>query len=70
MVVEDVPAGVVSGKAAGARVIALCTTMAEAELREAGADWVLETCADISLARPELREGRLELVLRERGAGA
>ncbi len=49
VVVEDAPAGVRSGKAAGARVIALRTTMAERELCEAGADWVVRDCAAIAL---------------------
>jgi mannitol-1-/sugar-/sorbitol-6-phosphatase len=49
IVVEDAPAGVRSGKAAGARVIGLKTTVQEAELREAGADWVLNNCAEIRL---------------------
>ncbi len=49
VVLEDVPAGVRSGKAAGARVIALKTTAEESVLREAGADWVLNSCADIRL---------------------
>ena len=47
VVVEDVPAGIRSGKAAGARVIALRTTAAEEELRGAGADWVVGSCTDI-----------------------
>ena len=49
VVLEDVPAGVCAGKASGARVIAFTTTVAEPALREAGADWVLNTCADIRL---------------------
>jgi sugar-phosphatase len=49
IVLEDVPAGVRSGKAAGARVIAFKTTVQEAALRGAGADWVLNNCADIRL---------------------
>jgi mannitol-1-/sugar-/sorbitol-6-phosphatase len=49
IVVEDVPAGIRSGKSAGARVIAFRTTSSEAELRSAGADWILENCCDISL---------------------
>ena len=49
IVLEDVPAGVRSGKAAGARVIAFKTTVQESILREAGADWVLNNCADIHL---------------------
>ena len=49
IVLEDVPAGVRSGKAAGARVIGFKTTVQESVLREAGADWVLNNCADIRL---------------------
>lgn len=48
VVVEDVPAGIRSGKAAGARVIAFTTTVDASELRSAGADWVLRSCADVS----------------------
>jgi beta-phosphoglucomutase-like phosphatase (HAD superfamily) len=50
-VFEDVPAGIRSGKAAGARVIALQTTMSAAALKEAGADWVVENCGAIQLSR-------------------
>lgn len=49
IVLEDVPAGIRSGKAAGARVIAFTTTVAESVLRDAGADWVLKNCGDIRL---------------------
>ena len=50
IVVEDVPVGIRAGKSAGARAIAFTTTCKEADLRAAGADWVLKDCADISLA--------------------
>lgn len=66
VVVEDVPAGVRSGKAAGARVVALCTTMEEAELREAGADWVLDNCGGISLIESGPKQGQLILSLQLR----
>jgi sugar-phosphatase len=49
VVLEDVPAGVRSGKVAGAKVIAFTTTVESAVLRESGADWVLHSCADIGL---------------------
>ncbi|HEX6822858.1 MAG TPA: HAD family hydrolase [Candidatus Sulfotelmatobacter sp.] len=49
VVVEDVPAGVRSGKAAGAKVIAFTTTVEAAVLRQSGTDWVLHSCADIHL---------------------
>ena len=68
VVVEDAPAGVHSGKAAGPRVIALCTTVAAQELWAAGADWVVRDCAAISLDSPVIHDGKLSLVLREEGA--
>ena len=49
VVMEDVPAGIRSGKAAGSRVIAFTTTVRESVARSAGADWVLKNCADIHL---------------------
>jgi len=68
VVVEDAPAGVRSGKAAGARVIGLCTTMAAQELWAAGADWVVRDCSAISLDRPVIDDGKLSLLLGEDGA--
>ena len=53
VVCEDVPAGVLAGKAAGARVVALRTTFPEAELRAAGADFVVNTCADLSVTESD-----------------
>jgi mannitol-1-/sugar-/sorbitol-6-phosphatase len=49
VVLEDVPAGIRAGKAAGARVVAFTTTVPEYDLRKAGADWVLRNCSDIRL---------------------
>ena len=48
IVVEDAPAGVRSGKAAGARVIAFLSTMIRRDLENAGADWIVQSCADIT----------------------
>ena len=48
IVVEDVPAGIRSGKAAGARVIGFTTTSPVAELTAAGADWILPGCANLA----------------------
>jgi len=47
IVVEDVPAGIRAGNAAGARVIAFLTTVARRDLEHAGAGWIVENCADI-----------------------
>jgi len=49
IVLEDVPAGIRAGKAAGARVIAFKTTLKEPALRDAGSDWILNNCTDIRL---------------------
>jgi sugar-phosphatase len=49
LVFEDAPAGIRAGKSAGANVIALRTTAQESVLREAGADWVVNNCADVHL---------------------
>lgn len=51
VVFEDVPAGIRSGKAAGARVIALQSTVSAPELKNAGADWVVKDCAAIKLSQ-------------------
>ena len=56
--------GVRAGKAAGARVIGFRTTVEEAELRGAGANFVVNNCDDISL---EHYSGGL--TLRLNGAG-
>ena len=47
VVCEDVPAGIQSGKSAGARVIAFTTTTSADNLREAGAEWILSNCSAI-----------------------
>jgi sugar-phosphatase len=49
VVCEDVPAGIRSGRSAGAKVIAFRTTAEELALREAGADWIVNNCSDIRL---------------------
>jgi mannitol-1-/sugar-/sorbitol-6-phosphatase len=62
MVVEDAPAGIRSGKMAGARVIAVRTTADEAELQASGADWVVDSCGSIS-ALPASEVGQLKLAI-------
>jgi mannitol-1-/sugar-/sorbitol-6-phosphatase len=65
IVVEDAPAGVVSGKAAGARVIGVAAMFGKAELREKGADWIIDNCAAISVvAAPGDGTGKLSLLIR------
>jgi mannitol-1-/sugar-/sorbitol-6-phosphatase len=68
VVIEDAGAGVRSGKAAGARVIALRTSHSEAELRVAGADWIVDDCASISVERTSGLDP-LVLVLKDDATG-
>lgn len=64
IVVEDVPAGVRAGKAAGAKVIAFETTTDASALEEAGADWIARNCGDLRL---RASDGGLDLMLNLRG---
>lgn len=64
VVIEDAPAGIRAGKAAGAHVIALRTTAGDDELREAGADWIVNDCAELSV--DPANDGEAFLLLRRR----
>lgn len=66
IVVEDAPAGVRAGKSAGCRVIAVRTTMPETDLRDTGADWIVEDCGAISLGKHEIRSDKITIILRDR----
>ena len=64
VVIEDVPAGIRAGKAAGMRVIAFTTTVGPEELGRAGADCIVANCGDISVKQGPT--GDLNLQLRDR----
>ncbi|OQV06325.1 hypothetical protein CLAIMM_10907 isoform 1 [Cladophialophora immunda] len=49
IVFEDAPAGVRAGKAAGFKVIGLATTHTVGQLKEAGADWIVEDLRSVKL---------------------
>ncbi|KAJ9625332.1 uncharacterized protein PV06_07564 [Exophiala oligosperma] len=49
IVIEDAPAGVRAGKAAGFKVIGLSTTHKISQLQEAGADWIVEDLRSVTL---------------------
>jgi mannitol-1-/sugar-/sorbitol-6-phosphatase len=65
VVAEDAASGVRSGKAAGARVLALLTTSEKAELLSAGADWIADDLSAFSLETPGNAAG-LAFRLREK----
>jgi len=50
VIFEDAPAGIRSGKAANARVIAFQTTERDELLRRAGADWIVKDASAIRVA--------------------
>jgi mannitol-1-/sugar-/sorbitol-6-phosphatase len=60
IVMEDAPAGIRAGKAAGARVLALRTTAPDAELTESGADWIANDLASLRLHSSD-HQGQLDL---------
>ena len=62
VVIEDAPAGIQSGKAAGSRVLALRTTTLDAVLHAVGADWIVTDCSNIHL-QPIQGDGDLILEL-------
>jgi mannitol-1-/sugar-/sorbitol-6-phosphatase len=63
VVLEDAPSGTRSGKAAGARVLAVRTTTDDQALLGAGADWMVNDCSSIRLVsgNGHTRELTLEL---------
>lgn len=63
LVIEDAPAGICAGKAAGSRVLALRTTASDAELQQAGTDWIVDDCAALSLDSAQM-DGTLFLLAR------
>jgi len=62
VVIEDAPFGIQSGKSAGCRVIAVRTTMDDASLLAAGADWIVNNCGSLRLL-PANSPGKLSLEL-------
>jgi len=64
IVIEDAPAGIRAGKAAGARVLALRTTAPDTELLESGADWIANDLASLRLASTN-GDGSLNLLVKD-----
>jgi sugar-phosphatase len=64
VVFEDAPAGIRSGKAARARVIAFQTTEQDELLREAGADWIVKDASAVGVAGVN-GDGAISLVLQD-----
>ncbi|KAI4205645.1 MAG: hypothetical protein LQ348_001150 [Seirophora lacunosa] len=61
LVVEDSPAGVRAGKAAGCMVFGLVTTHSVGKLRDAGADWLVENLDSVRVVGREGNGWRLTI---------
>lgn len=61
IVFEDAPAGIRSGKAAGFTVIALHTTHTLGQLKEAGADFIVQDMRSVSLKSWTKATGEVKL---------
>ena len=61
LVLEDAPAGVKAGKAAGFRVLAVATTHDIGRLREAGADWIVRDLKDVRVQRVDGKSGAVSI---------
>ena len=62
LVLEDAPAGVKAGKAAGYKVVALATTHVISSLKEAGADWIVK---DMRSVRFQSYNGKICVEIRD-----
>ena len=62
IVIEDAPAGIRAGKAAGTRVLALRTAASDPELAQSGADWIANDLASLRLNSPDHHD-HLSLIL-------
>lgn len=49
LVIEDSPAGILAGKAAGCQVIGLATTHSIKQIRQSGADWIVQDLRSVTL---------------------
>lgn len=61
LVLEDAPAGVRAGKAAGFTVLALATTHSTEQLRAAGADWIVRDLQSVTLRQYDRKTGDLKI---------
>ena len=61
LVVEDSPAGVRAGKAAGCVVLGLATTHSIARIQDAGADWIVQDLRSAQLLGYDGRIGQISI---------
>ncbi|KAI9782957.1 MAG: hypothetical protein M1839_004432 [Geoglossum umbratile] len=61
LVIEDSPAGIKSGKAAGCNVLGLTTTHPAKDVQEAGADWVVQDLQSVTFEGWDSKTRRMTL---------
>ncbi|KAF2722682.1 HAD-like protein [Polychaeton citri CBS 116435] len=64
LVLEDAPAGVRAGKAAGFKVVALATSHGVGQLKEAGADWIVEDMRSVGFRGFEGKNGVVSIEIK------
>ena len=65
LVIEDSPAEVVAGKAAGCRVIGLATTHSIKQIRESGPDWIVQDLRSVKLSSKDVAlHGQIQIEIR------
>ena len=65
LVLEDSPAGVKAGKAAGYKVVALATTHDVGRLRDAGADWIVRDMRSVTMSSWNRKDGKVGIEVRD-----
>ena len=63
LVLEDAPAGIRAGKAAGYKVVGLTTTHSSEQVKEAGADWVLKDLSSVRYMDRDEKTGAVKIEL-------
>ncbi|KAI4126413.1 MAG: hypothetical protein LQ347_004987 [Umbilicaria vellea] len=61
LVLEDAPAGIRAGKAAGYKVVGLTTTHSIEQVKEAGADWILKDLSTVRYVGTDEKTGSVKI---------
>lgn len=65
LVLEDAPAGVRAGKAAGYKVVGLATTHTVQQLQDAGADWIVRDMRSVTFETFDKKAGTVQVEIRD-----
>ena len=69
LVLEDAPAGIRAGKAAGCKVIALTTTHNIQQVKAAGADWIVKDLQSVRFQGWNEKASRVRIEIRDAFSG-